>query len=899
MTELAKEITPVNIEDELKSSYLDYAMSVIVGRALPDVRDGLKPVHRRVLFAMHEAGYDWNKPYRKSARVVGDVIGKYHPHGDSAVYDTIVRMAQPFSLRYMLVDGQGNFGSVDGDSAAAMRYTEIRMQKFAGALLTDLDKETVDFSPNYDGSEMIPDVLPTRIPNLLINGASGIAVGMATNIPPHNLSEVINGCLAFIEDENISVDGLMEYIHGPDFPTAALINGRKGIENAYRTGRGIIYIRSKATIEVDDHSGRETIIVNEIPYQVNKKKLIEKIAELVKDKKIEGISALRDESDKDGMRIVIEIKRDAVGEVVLNNLFSLTQLQVSFGINMVALHKGQPKLLNLREMIEAFVLHRREVVTRRTIYELRKARERAHVLEGLAIALANIDPIIELIRAAATPSEAKTKLLSQAWQLGNVSSMLEKAGNDAARPEDLAPEFGIHDGHYYLSEAQAQAILDLRLHRLTGLEHEKILDEYKELLLQIGELLHILASSERLMEVIREELESVRDQFQDARRTEITASSADINIEDLIAQEDVVVTLSHQGYVKYQPLSDYEAQRRGGKGKSATKIKEEDFVEKLLVANTHDTILCFSSRGRLYWMKVYQLPEASRGSRGRPIINLLPLEENERITAILPVREFDDEHCVFMATAQGTVKKTSLIEFSRPRSGGIIAINLRDDDELIGVDLTSNDPSAIVDDEELYDDAIVEEIDSEDDNLIGEVSTTEDIMLFSANGKVVRFPANKVRCMGRTAAGVRGIKLDSNDKVVSLIVPRGSGAILTATQNGYGKRTQQELYPTKSRATKGVISIKVSERNGTVVGAVQVDETDQIMLITDAGTLVRTRVSEVSIVGRNTQGVMLIRTADNEKVVGLQRIAETEDDASESEVSENNERHDSLQVSED
>ena len=899
MTELAKEITPVNIEDELKSSYLDYAMSVIVGRALPDVRDGLKPVHRRVLFAMHEAGYDWNKPYRKSARVVGDVIGKYHPHGDSAVYDTIVRMAQPFSLRYMLVDGQGNFGSVDGDSAAAMRYTEIRMQKFAGALLTDLDKETVDFSPNYDGSEMIPDVLPTRIPNLLINGASGIAVGMATNIPPHNLSEVVNGCLAFIEDENISVDGLMEYIHGPDFPTAALINGRKGIENAYRTGRGIIYIRSKATIEVDDHSGRETIIVNEIPYQVNKKKLIEKIAELVKDKKIEGISALRDESDKDGMRIVIEIKRDAVGEVVLNNLFSLTQLQVSFGINMVALHKGQPKLLNLREMIEAFVLHRREVVTRRTIYELRKARERAHVLEGLAIALANIDPIIELIRAAATPSEAKTKLLNQAWQLGNVAAMLEKAGNDAARPEDLAPEFGIHDGHYYLSEAQAQAILDLRLHRLTGLEHEKILDEYKELLVQIGELLHILASSERLMEVIREELESVRDQFQDARRTEITASSADINIEDLIAQEDVVVTLSHQGYVKYQPLSDYEAQRRGGKGKSATKIKEEDFVEKLLIANTHDTILCFSSRGRLYWMKVYQLPEASRGSRGRPIINLLPLEENERITAILPVREFDDEHCVFMATAQGTVKKTSLIEFSRPRSGGIIAINLRDDDELIGVDLTSNDPSAIVDDEELNDDAIVEDIDSEDDNLIGEISTTEDIMLFSANGKVVRFPANKVRCMGRTAAGVRGIKLDSDDKVVSLIVPRGSGAILTATQNGYGKRTQQELYPTKSRATKGVISIKVSERNGTVVGAVQVDETDQIMLITDAGTLVRTRVSEVSIVGRNTQGVMLIRTADNEKVVGLQRIAETEDDASGSEVSENNERHDSLQVSED
>ena len=883
MTELAKEITPVNIEDELKSSYLDYAMSVIVGRALPDVRDGLKPVHRRVLFAMHEAGYDWNKPYRKSARVVGDVIGKYHPHGDSAVYDTIVRMAQPFSLRYMLVDGQGNFGSVDGDSAAAMRYTEIRMQKFAGALLTDLDKETVDFSPNYDGSEMIPDVLPTRIPNLLINGSSGIAVGMATNIPPHNLSEVINGCLAFIEDENISVDGLMEHIHGPDFPTAALINGRKGIENAYRTGRGIIYIRSKATIEVDDHSGRETIIVNEIPYQVNKKKLIEKIAELVKDKKVEGISALRDESDKDGMRIVIEIKRDAVGEVVLNNLFSLTQLQVSFGINMVALHKGQPKLLNLRDMIEAFVLHRREVVTRRTIYELRKARERAHVLEGLAIALANIDPIIELIRAASTPVEAKSKLLSQAWQLGNVAAMLEKAGNDAARPEDLAPEFGIRDGYYYLSEAQAQAILDLRLHRLTGLEHEKILDEYKQLLIQIGELLHILSSPERLMEVIREELEAVRDQFQDARRTEITASSADINIEDLIAQEDVVVTLSHQGYVKYQPLSDYEAQRRGGKGKSATKIKEEDFVEKLLVANTHDTILCFSSRGRLYWMKVYQLPEASRGSRGRPIINLLPLEAGERITAILPVREFDDEHCVFMATAQGTVKKTSLIEFSRPRTGGIIAINLRDDDELIGVDLTSNETSETVDDE-LNDDVIIDETDNDEE--VSQISNTEDIMLFSANGKVVRFPANKVRSMGRTATGVRGIKLEGDDKVVSLIVPRGNGAILTATQNGYGKRTQQELYPTKSRATKGVISIKVSERNGKVVGAVQVDETDQIMLITDAGTLVRTRVSEVSIVGRNTQGVMLIRTADNEKVVGLQRIAETEDEENESDLSQ-------------
>lgn len=880
-TKLAREITPVNIEDELKTSYLDYAMSVIIGRALPDARDGLKPVHRRVLFAMSVLGNDWNKAYKKSARVVGDVIGKYHPHGDTAVYDTIVRMAQPFSLRYMLVDGQGNFGSVDGDSAAAMRYTEIRMAKITHELLADLEKETVDFVPNYDGTEQIPEVLPTRIPALLVNGSSGIAVGMATNIPPHNLAEVIDGCLAFVDDENITVDGLMTYIPGPDFPTAAIINGRKGIEDAYKTGRGKIYIRSKAEVQVDEKTGRETIIVHEIPYQVNKARLIEKIAELVKDKKVEGISALRDESDKEGMRIVIEIKRDAVGEVVLNNLYSLTQLQVTFGINMVALHKGQPKLLNLRDMIEAFVLHRREVVTRRTIFELRKAREKAHILEGLAIALANIDPVIELIRSAATPADAKVKLLEKAWQLGNVAAMLERSGNEDVRPENLAPEFGIRDGYYYLSDAQAQAILDLRLHRLTGLEHEKILEEYTELLKQISELLRILASPQRLKEVIREELEAIKTQYQDARRTEITASSADINIEDLIAQEDVVVTLSHQGYVKYQPLSDYEAQRRGGKGKSATKIKEEDFIEKLLVANTHDTILCFSSRGRLYWMKVYQLPEASRGARGRPIINLLPLEPNERITAILPVREFDDEHCIFMATAQGTVKKTSLIEFSRPRSGGIIAINLREDDELIGVDLTSNDPNAVTfDDEELSEDTIIEETEDEDvDNTPNEMtSSTEDIMLFSANGKVVRFPASKVRNMGRTAAGVRGIKLEANDRVVSLIVPRGNGSILTATQNGYGKRTEQSAYPTKSRATKGVISIKVSERNGQVVGAVQVEENDQIMLITDAGTLVRTRVAEVSVVGRNTQGVTLIRTAENEKVVGLQRVVETDDD---------------------
>lgn len=846
MSDIAKEITLVNIEEELKSSYLDYAMSVIVGRALPDVRDGLKPVHRRVLYAMNVLGNDCNKPYKKSARVVGDVIGKYHPHGDSAVYDAIVRLAQPFSMRYMLVDGQGNFGSVDGDSAAAMRYTEVRMAKIAHELLEDLDKGTVDFIPNYDGTEQIPDVMPTRVPNLLANGSSGIAVGMATNIPPHNLSEVIDGCLAYINDENISIEGLLEYIPGPDFPTAAIINGRRGIIDAYRTGRGKVYIRARANIEVDDKSGRETIIVNEIPYQVNKARLIEKIAELVKDKRVEGIRALRDESDKDGMRIVIEVKRDTVAEVVLNNLYSLTQLQVSFGINMVALCDGQPRVLNLKEILEAFIRHRREVVTRRTIFELRKMRERAHILEALAVSLANIDPIIELIRQASTPHEAKLALVARRpWQLGNVSAMLASAGDNVARPEWLEPQYGVRDGQYYLTEPQAQAILDLRLQKLTSLEHDKILDEYSELLKLIAALLYILTSPERLMEVIREELEAVKDQYRDVRRTEITENSADINIEDLITQEDVVVTLSHQGYVKYQPLSDYEAQRRGGKGKSAARIKEEDFIERLLVANTHDTILCFSSRGRLYWMKVYQLPEASRGSRGRPIVNLLPLEQNERITAILPVREFDDGHYVFMATASGTVKKTSLKDFSRPRSAGIIAVNLNDGDELIGVDLTAG---------------------------------KNELMLFSAGGKVVRFAENAVRPMGRTATGVRGIKLQAGDKVVSLIVPRGEGDILTVTENGYGKRTEQSEYQKKSRATQGVISIKVSERNGNVVGAIQVEKTDQIMMITDAGTLVRTRVAEVSIVGRNTQGVTLIRTAEDEKVVSLQRVVDPEEE---------------------
>ncbi len=874
MTDLVQDITPVSIEEELKSSYLDYAMSVIVGRALPDVRDGLNPVLRRVLFSMDQSGNTHNKAYVKSARVVGDVIGKYHPHGDIAVYDTIVRMAQPFSLRYMLVDGQGNFGSVDGDAPAAMRYTEVRMQKITQELLTDLDKETVDFSPNYDGKEMIPDVLPTKIPALLVNGSSGIAVGMATNIPPHNLGEVLDGCLAYMDNEEISIDELMQYIPGPDFPTAALINGRRGIEEAYKTGRGKVYVRAKAGVETTD-KGREQIIVTEIPYQVNKAKLIEKIAELVKDKKIEGISELRDESDKN-IRIVIEIKRDAVGEVVLNNLYALTQMQVTFGINMVALDHGQPKLFNLKQIIEAFVKHRREVVTRRTVYELRKARERAHVLEGLAIALANIDPVIELIRHSKTPEEARIGLLSRPWALGDVASMLEAAGVDASRPDDLGEEFGVRDGQYYLSDTQARAILELRLHRLTGLEHEKIVDEYKQILVEIGELLHILNSSERLKEVLREELERVKSEFNDARRTEITAASGDINLEDLIAQEDVVVTLSHEGYVKYQPLTDYEAQRRGGKGKSATKMKEEDFIERLLVANTHDTILCFSSRGRLYWLKVYQLPQASRGSRGRPIVNILPLEANERITAILPVTAYEEDKFVIMATAGGIVKKTALTEFSRPRSNGIIAVNLRDEDELIGVDITDG---------------------------------SNEIMLFSAQGRVVRFNESAVRPMSRQATGVRGIKLaltndisddesaveiedvsDDNgeetldlniDKVVSLVVPKNDGEILTATQNGYGKRTKLSEYPTKSRNTKGVISIKVSERNGKVVAAAQVVESDQIMLITDAGTLVRTRVSEVSIVGRNTQGVRLIRTAEDEHVVSLEPVCELDEEDNE------------------
>ncbi|WP_019027918.1 DNA topoisomerase (ATP-hydrolyzing) subunit A [Colwellia piezophila] len=876
MSDLAKQIVPVNIEDELKTSYLDYAMSVIVGRALPDVRDGLKPVHRRVLFAMDVLGNDWNKAYKKSARVVGDVIGKYHPHGDTAVYDTIVRMAQPFSLRYMLIDGQGNFGSVDGDSAAAMRYTEIRMSKIAHSILADLDKETVDFVPNYDGTEQIPVVMPTRVPNLLVNGSSGIAVGMATNIPPHNLTEVINACLALIDNSDLSFEELLEYIPGPDFPTAGIISGRAGIEEAYRTGRGKIKIRARASIEVHDTTGKETIIVHELPYQVNKARLIEKMAELVKDKRLEGISALRDESDKDGMRMVIEIKRGEVGEVVLNNLYKLTQMQISFGFNMVALTNGQPKIFNLKEMLECFVLHRREVVTRRTIFELRKARDRAHLLEGLSIALANIDPIIELIKSSNNRKESEEKLILQGWTLGNVADMLGAAGNDAARPEWLEPEYGIRDGLYYLTAEQAKAIVDLQLYKLSGMEHDKILSEYKGLLDLIAELMHILATPARLMEVICEELIAIRDEFGDERRTEITNASHDLSLEDLITEEDVVVTLSHEGYVKYQILSDYEAQRRGGKGKAATKMKEEDFIERLLVANTHDTILCFSDRGKLYWLKVYQLPLASRTARGRPIVNILPLESDERITAILPVREYADDKYIVMATASGTVKKTRLDAYSNQRANGIIALNLRDDDTLIGVDITDGN---------------------------------NDIMLFSDAGKVVRFN-EKVRDsetgeikldpetgeqrwalkpIGRTGTGVRGMKLDGDQKVVSLIIPKNDGPILTITENGFGKRTDLAEYPAKSRATKGVVSIKVSERNGKVVGAVQVEELDEIMLITDNGTLVRTRVNEVSVIGRNTQGVRLIRTAEDEHVVALQRIDEIEEPEQLEEVAEGDE----------
>jgi DNA gyrase subunit A len=837
MAEVAQELLSVSLEEEMQQSYLDYAMSVIVGRALPDVRDGLKPVHRRVLHAMRELGNDYNKPYKKSARVVGDVIGKYHPHGDSAVYDTIVRMAQPFSMRYLLVDGQGNFGSVDGDAPAAMRYTEVRMSRIAHELLADIEKETVDFAENYDGSEKEPSVMPTRIPNLLVNGSSGIAVGMATNIPPHNLNEVVGACLALIDDPEIDIPGLMEQLPGPDFPTAGIINGAQGIYAAYRTGRGRVHIRARIEVE-EIRAGREAIVVTELPYQVNKARLIEKIADLVREKRIEGISELRDESDKDGMRIVIELKRGESSDVVLNNLYKQTPMQSVFGINMVALHEGQPKLMNLKQVLEAFLAHRREVVTRRTIFDLRKARDRAHVLEGQAVALANIDEVIELIKASPSPAEAREALVARSWEPGSVTAMLERAGKTDTRPDGLAQGVGLIDGQYHLSTVQAQAILDLRLHRLTGLEQEKIINEYKDILEKIKQLSDILANPDRLLQVIRDELAEVRDRYGDDRRTEIVQDHSDLQIEDLIPQENVVVTLSHGGYAKAQPIGSYQAQKRGGRGRSATKVKDEDFVDKLFVANTHDTILCFSSRGKIYWLKVYQVPQASRGSRGKPIVNLLPLEPGERIHTVLPIQEFDQESFVFMATSGGTVKKTPLSQFSRPRASGIIAIDLRNGDKLVDASITDGDA---------------------------------EILLVASSGKGIRFHESDVRPMGRGAAGVRGIKLPEGHAVIALSIVRG-GMILTATENGFGKRTAVDDFPVQGRGGQGVIAIQTTERNGRTVGAVLVEDDDEIMLISSSGTLVRTSVDEISVQGRNTQGVRLIRVEEGQRLVGLARI---------------------------
>ncbi|WP_296802380.1 DNA gyrase subunit A [Thiolapillus sp.] len=851
MTDFAKEVLPVNLEDEMQHSYLDYAMSVIVGRALPDVRDGLKPVHRRVLYAMSVLNNDWNKPYKKSARVVGDVIGKYHPHGDTAVYDTIVRMAQPFSLRYMLVDGQGNFGSVDGDSPAAMRYTEVRMARIAHELLADIEKETVDFIPNYDESESEPTVLPAKVPNLLVNGSSGIAVGMATNIPPHNLTEVINACVAVIDNPDIAIDELMGYVPGPDFPTAGIINGAKGIREAYRTGRGKIYVRARTHFE-DMDNGKQRLVATELPYQVNKARLMEKIAELVKDKKIEGITEMRDESDKDGMRMVIELRKGEVGEVVLNNLFKHTQMQSVFGINVVALVDSQPRTLNLKQLLEYFIRHRREVVTRRTIFDLRKARARAHILEGLAVALANIDEVIALIKAAPNPATAKKELCARTWQSGALEDMLSRAGADASRPDDLPEGFGLTPDGYRLTEVQAQAILDLRLQKLTGLEQDKIISEFQELLDRIADLLDILSSSDRLMEVIKTELLEIREQFGDERRTEIVADRLDLTLEDLITEEDVVVTLSHQGYAKAQSLDTYQAQRRGGRGKTATTTKDEDFVDKLFVASTHDTILCFSSMGKVYWLKVYELPQAGRNARGKPMVNLLPLEEGERINAVLPIREYTEDRYIFMATANGTVKKTPLTDFSRPRASGIIAVDLRDDNQLVGVDITDGN---------------------------------QDIMLFSSAGKAVRFSESAVRPMGRTAAGVRGIRLDKGQRVISLVVAT-EGDVLTVCENGYGKRTDISQFAVKGRGGKGLISIRTSERNGQQIGAILVDEDDEIMLITDGGTLVRTRVSDVSRMGRDTQGVKMIALSKKEKLIGIARIEMLEGEDAEHEEGE-------------
>lgn len=846
MSELSQNVVPVNIEDELKQSYLDYAMSVIVGRALPDVRDGLKPVHRRVLYAMDELGNDWNKAYKKSARVVGDVIGKYHPHGDTAVYDTIVRMAQPFSLRYMLVDGQGNFGSVDGDSPAAMRYTEIRMRKMAHELLADLDKETVDFVDNYDGSEKIPSVLPTKVPNLLVNGSSGIAVGMATNIPPHHLGETVNATLALIDNPAISIDELMEHLPGPDFPTAGIINGRAGIVQAYRTGRGRIVMRARAEVEVHPKTGRESIIITEIPYQLNKAKLIEKIAELVKDKKIEGISELRDESDAN-IRVVIEVKRAESGEVLLNNLYNQTQLQSVFGINMVALINGQPKLLNLKQVIEAFVLHRREVVTRRTVYLLRKARERGHILEGLAVAIANIDPVIAMIKASTTGAEARENLMAQGWDIAGISSMLEKAGEDACKPDDLSDEYGIRDGKYFLSPEQAKQILEMRLQKLTGLEHDKLIEEYQVKLDEIAEYLTILGDADVLLNLIRDELKEIKENYNDERRTEIIASQQDLTVEDLITEEDRVVTISHGGYAKTQPLTDYQAQKRGGKGKSATAVKDEDFVEHLLIASTHDTILCFTNMGKVYWLKVFQIPLASRQARGRPVVNLLPLGENERITSILPVREFKEDAFILMATQRGVIKKTALASYARPRPSGLNAINLDDNDVLVSTAITEGD---------------------------------SDILMVSSSGKVARFAESTVRTVGRVSRGVRGIKLADEHRLIAMIIPEEGGKLLTVSERGFGKRTEVSEFPSKGRAGQGVIGMQCSERNGELVGAVQVFDGDEIMLISNQGTLVRTRTDEISVLSRNTQGVRLIKVAENESLRSVERIAEPEEDES-------------------
>lgn len=861
MTEIGsdnnKDVLPVNIEDELRQSYLDYAMSVIVGRALPDVRDGLKPVHKRVLFAMNELNNTYNRPYVKSARVVGDVIGKYHPHGDSAVYDTVVRMAQDFSMRYLLVDGQGNFGSIDNDPPAAMRYTEVRMAKIASELLADLDKDTVNFVPNYDDTLSMPEVLPTRVPNLLVNGSSGIAVGMATNIPPHNLTEVINACLALLDEPEITIDQLMEYVTGPDFPTGAIINGRAGIVQAYRSGRGRIYVRARAEVE-EEKSGKERIIITEIPYQLNKARLIEKIAELVKDKKIEGITELRDESDKDGLRVVIELRRGESGDVILNNLYAQTQLQSVFGINCVALVDGQPKLLNLKQMLEYFLQHRKEVVTRRTLYLLRRARQRGHILEGQAVALANIDAVIELIRNSPSAAEAREALMERRWNAPALQELLEEVGDDACRPEGLSEDFGFTDGLYRLTEEQAQAILEIRLHRLTAMEQDKLIEDYQRVLAEIADLLDILGSHERLLQVIREELNEIKDGYGDERRTEIIATHEDLTVEDLITEEDLVVTISHQGYAKTQPLDAYQAQRRGGRGKAATAVKDEDFVEHLVVANSHDQILCFTNVGKVYWLKAFQIPQGGRTAKGRPMVNILPLDQDEWITALMPVKEYASDHFVFMATANGTVKKTPLEQFSRPRPSGLIALDLEEGNTLVGVAITNG---------------------------------TSDVLLCSSAGKAARFQESDVRAMGRTAKGVRGIKLGAGQRVISLIIPVQGGYILTASEHGYGKRTLVSDFPVKGRGAQGVIAMQTSDRNGQLVGASQVFAGDEVMLISNMGTLVRTAADEISELGRNTQGVRLINLKGEEQLNSVERIEESvgDEDAEEEGTSDSNE----------